>query len=202
MLTVTGAQLVLEVLDEKTKGQDVFTAFDVTMAVREKTNDRITHNDVKTIVSDQFVTGQMDSAYDREIKPLTISTVVDPFVYFPDTKCSEDHPLVDGVGSTDNSVGGGTDSCGGSTDSVDDSTDDPDVHKLTAEGRVNIPKDMLAKVSPSCGSYDILVSGSLKCVAPNKDGRVRIGVRNFGIVGSKVSITVDAGKNCIEIVNA
>lgn len=185
MCTVLVANTIIEVLDEKCKNKDVFTAFEVTKEARNKTSDTVLHKDVRDIVNNEFVTSQMQD-YDRELCVLDMSGNPQALVYFPDGKSVSDHPLV-----SDNTI---------TDDTSDDDTDDgPDVYKLTAKGRINIPKKLVDKISPIAGSYDVFVNGDLKSTAPNKDGRVRLSLRHLGISDSKVSITVDDNADIIRI---
>ena len=94
------------------------------------------------------------------------------FVYFPNGKSATDHPLVN-------------------EDEEKDSVDD-DVISATAEGRINIPKKILDQITPVGGSYDISFGGVLFPKNPNSDGRVRFYMKDLGISGNKVKITVDS----------
>lgn len=194
-MTVMIASTILEVLDEKIKQGDVFTAYDITIAARAKTSNNVRHSDVREIVNNEFLQGEMTD-YTRDLCTLDLSGSPQAFVYFPMTASSYDHPLVN-IDTTDDSIDSIVDDS--TEDSTEDSTDGKEI-TVTAEGRVNVPKDVLSKISPTGGSYDILVSGTLTCVIPNKDGRVRINARKLGIIGDKVEITVDSSKNIIEVI--
>lgn len=191
MCNLLVANTIVEVLDEKIQNGEVFTAFDITSAARGKTNDKVGHNDVRNIVQNEFITQQMQG-YDRELCALTISGNPQAFVYFPDTKQASDHPLVS-INSTPDT-----------TDTDDDDTDsavdlDDDEYETTKEGRVQIPRKLLSQISANGGSYDILISGTLKCASKDARGSVRVGLRQFGIQDSKVKLTVDTLNNTINI---
>ncbi len=187
MCTVLVASTIIEVLDEKCKNQDVFTAFEVTKEARIKTSDTVLHKDVRGIVNNEFITSQMQN-YDRELCVLDMSGNPQALVYFPDGKSASEHSLV-----SDNT------SVVIDDDNTDSTVNDPDVYTLTAKGRINIPKKLVDKISSVAGSYDIFVNGDLKSTTPNKDGRVRLSLKKLGISDSKVKITVDDNSDTISI---
>jgi len=76
---------------------------------------------------------------------------------------------------------------------------DDDEVKTTKEGRVQIPRKLVEQVSPNGGSYDILISGTLKCASKDARGDLRIGLKQFGIHDNKVRVTVDTVNNTINI---
>jgi hypothetical protein len=193
MCNVLAANTIIEVLDEKIQNGELFTAYDVTLAARLATDENIVHNDVRNIVDNEFVTNQM-AGYDRELSTLNLSSNPQAFVYFPDGKSANDHPLVD------TSV---TPSTVNTPVSVPVSTSDvvlnDDEYKTTKEGRVQIPRKLTNQVTPNGGTYDILINGALKCASSDARGDVRIGLRQFGIRDSKVKVTVDTNNNTIVI---
>lgn len=190
MCTVATATTIIEVLDEMVQNQDVFTAFDVTMAVRGKVSDTILHNEVRNIVNNEFITQQL-AGYDRELCSLNVSGNPQAFVYFPDGKSVSDHDLV--ISSTDSD----NDSDDSDEDLVVDLADDE--YRTTKEGRVQIPKKLLSQVSPNGGSYDILINGTLKCVSADARGDVRICLKQLGINDDKVKLIVNISNNSINL---
>jgi len=186
MCNVATATTILEVLDEKVQNREVFTAFDITLAVRAKNPDTILHRDVRNVVSNEFVSRELDR-YSRELCSLNISGNPQAMVYFPDDKSADEHLLVDKIYSPDN------------TDDDDAISNDPDVVNLTTEGRVNIPQKLLSQVSPTGGSYDFTVNGDLKCIIPDKDSRVRLSLKSMGFIGNKCRLTVDSSRNLITL---
>ena len=194
MCTVLVANTIVELLDAKVQNKEVFTAFDVTSAVRAAMidGDSVLHNDVRNIVNNEFITQQIQE-YNRELCTLDISGNPQALVYFPDTKQANDHPLVSGSSIAD------------PADVTDDSDDDTvvdladDEVATTKEGRVQIPRKLLDGVTPNSGSFDVLISGSLQCATKDARGDVRVGLRQFGIRDSKVRVTVDSANNTINI---
>jgi len=191
-ITSTVTQLILEVLDEKMQNQEVFTAYDITCAARLETKNKVKvfHKDVRAIIENEFITQQMTD-YDRELRPLDLlSNQPQAQVYFPDTKSASDHDKISGSVSDPD------------TDSTD-STDSGDMadgeYKTTKEGRIQIPKTVLKQVTPQAGSYDVMISGNLKCVKPDARGDVRICLKQFGINGDKVRLTVDTSTDTINL---
>ena len=184
MCSVLVATTILEVLKEKIQNEDVFTAFDVTQKARNSTDDNVIHRDVKSIITNEFVTGQMPT-YNKDYRTLSISGSPFAVVYYPDGKTADDHALVGGSTPNDDST-------------EDDSTEDG-VIDMTAEGRINVPKNILDKVDAVGGSYDFILQGIVYPMTPNKDGRVRFSMKNVGMSGSKVKITADLDNNTINI---
>ncbi len=192
MCSMLSATTILEALQDLVLGGQIFTAYDVTIAARGKTDDNIKHADVRGIVDNEFVTQQM-AGYDRELCTLNLGSSPQAQVYFPDTKSANDHPLVVSSGSVSAPVSQPT-----STASAVDLDDDE--YKTTAEGRIQIPRKVLKQVTPNAGSYDVQISGgSLKCVCADARGDVRICLRQFGIDSAKVKLTVDTGANTINL---
>ena len=155
-----------------------FTAYDVTQEARRFTTNSILHSDVEDIVRDKFVTGQMPG-YDRDYKFEDVEFVS---VYRPE---ESSNTVVEDSTPEDTAK--------------DSNTEDIDTNigidivtavKLTKDGRVNIPKELLKQVTMVDGSYDIYICGTHKCVTPNKNGCIRFGLRSFGITGDKVGLVV------------
>ena len=71
MSTVTAAATILEGLDEMMKKGLVFTAYELTLMARNLTSDNVSHDDVRNIIENEFITQQM-SGYDRELCTLNI----------------------------------------------------------------------------------------------------------------------------------
>ncbi len=193
MCNTATVNTIIEHIAEMIKQNKVFTAYDVTLAVRETTDDNVRHSDVQDIITSEYNNGGMTN-YLRDYCTLNIANSPKAFVYFHSSMSPSNHPLISG-GSV--SIGGDGSTNNGSGSTVVDLDDDE--FQMTAEGRFNIPKKMLSQITANAGSYDILISGSLKCATPNKDGRVRISLRSLGILDSKVKITVDIMKNTINI---
>lgn len=186
MCNVATATTILEVLSEKTQNKEVFTAFDITQAVRAKIVDFTPHKDVRNVVSNEYASRELEG-YSRELCSLNISNNPQAMVYFPDEKSASDHPLVSNSTEPDED------------DTDDDDSNDPDVINLTAECRINIPQKLLSQISPMGGSYDVMIDGELKCIIPDKDSRVRLSLKSFGFVGSKCRLTADSSKNLITL---
>ena len=178
---------ILEILDQKVNDQEVFTAYDVTKDVRAKMGRSVSvpHNSVRAVVVQEFASGRIPD-YNSELHTLNVVDSPVAMVYFPDGKSATDHDQVDVFDDDDSTEG----------DSKEDLDDDE--YHLTSEGRVEIPQKLLTQVTANAGSYDILISGSLKCVTPNKDGRVRLSLKHMGIT-DKVKLIVDTANNTINM---
>lgn len=191
MCTAIVANTIMEILDEKIQNEEVFTAFDITTAVRAATADTVIHNDVRSIVNDDFIASKM-VGYNRDLVTLDLSNSPKAFVYFPDTKQAEDHPLVTMAAVSIPSIP----STPVSTPAV---TLDADEYKTTKEGRVQIPRKLLSQVTPNAGTYDFIIGGSYRGATPDARGDVRICLRQFGIKDSKVKLIVDTTNNTINV---
>jgi len=190
MCSVAIQSCIQEILDQKVRDGEAFTAFDITQAARQCTDENVRHSEVRGIVQNSFESDEIPG-YIRELCSLNLPGNPQAFVYFNIMKSAADHPLVGSVPAPDDSDDDGED------DSDGDSLQDGEVI-ATAEGRVNIPTSILSQVSTNAGSYDMLISGTLKCVTPNKDGRVRICLKPVGITDKKVKIVVGSN-NTINI---
>jgi hypothetical protein len=75
------------------------------------------------------------------------------------------------------------------------------MYNLTVEGRLNIPKVLLDKVSSVGGSYDVSIDGSIKYLKKNKDGRLRLPKSLVGSKGPNFLIQIGSckGGNCIRV---
>ena len=184
MCSVMVANEILEVLGEFISDKKVFTAFDVTTETRKRTSDNVRHFEVRNIIGNEFMTNQM-VGYNRELCTLDAGVKPQALVYYPDSKQASDHPLVEDIVVDD----------GDNTDSSD-----PNIIKVTTEGRFNIPKKILDKVDAIGGSYDFMVNGNLICRSANKDGRVRLSAKKIGISTVKCRLTVDNGSITLESV--
>jgi len=193
MCNVLVASTIVEVLEQKFLNKEIFTAYDITVEARAATDDNVRHDDVRSIVNNEFITNQM-AGYERELCTLDLSSKPQAFVYFPDTMSANDYPLIDdSVAPVVNTV---STSAPVSTVAVDLSVDE---YATTKEGRVQIPRKLTNQVTPNGGTYDVLINGDIKCASSDARGDVRIGLRQFGIKDSKVKVTVDTNNNTIII---
>ena len=180
MCTMTEATIILETLADKILARDVFTVFDVTTEARKETDENIRHSDVRRIVNEEFGKGNLGD-YDRDLCNLELDNNPLANVFYPSGKLASEHSLV----------------------SVDDSDDDNVVNAdgsqtVTAEGRINVPKKLLDKVSSVAGSFDFMVNGTIVPRRPNADGRIRFSVEKLNL-GDKVTLSADLDNNTIVI---
>ena len=177
MNTQTVPKAITSVLDQMILDKKVFTAYDVTIAARRLTTNSILYSDVKDIIRDKFITGQIHGyGKDYKFEGLEGDMEFVP-VYRPNESSNtviEDTPEEIAI-----------------VEDTDISIDSVVVVKLTKDGRVNIPKELLKQITKVDGSYDIYISDTHKCVSPNTNGCIRFGLRSFGIKGDKVSLVVD-----------
>lgn len=190
MCIVIVANTIKEILDEKIQNGDVFTAYDITIAVRAASSENIHHGDVQKALFDRFNVNDL-AGYDRELKTLDLINNPQAFVYFPDTKQASDHALVS-VSAVSSHVSIPV----VSTPAV---TLDADEYKTTNEGRVQIPRKLLSQVTPNAGTYDLIINGSYRGATTDARGDLRIGLRQFGIKDDKVKLTVDTSNNTIKV---
>lgn len=191
------AQNILDALQARIDNGSIFSAFDITTDVRDGIGERVSHKDVRRIVSSEFGIGQFLGHYNKEIIHLDIMDKPNVAVYYPDGKSAYDHPKAlkqDVVpvsvpvrsGSSKSKMGGNT----------------KDGHeyvcKATAEGRVNIPKKVLKQAHSQGGSYDIYFQGNIIYKRPNTDGHLRILKSELG-GGDTFRISIDSPANNILI---
>ena len=173
--------IIDDVLNQMILDKEVFTANDVTLAVRKLTINDVPYEDVKNIIINKFVTGQMMD-YNRDYKFEGMDFVA---VYCPEESSNTVEETTTEVTPVENTV----------------SIDSGVVVKLTKDGRVNIPRELLKQISMVDGSYNIYICGTHKYVSPNNNGCIRFGLRSFGIKGDKVSLVVNSNSITISEVS-
>jgi len=190
MCTATIAQNILDALQARINNSSVFSAFDVTTDVRDGMGERVSHKDVRRIVSREFGTGQFPGYYNKEVIQLDIMDKPNVGVYYPDGKSASDHPKALKQAVTPSSV---PVSSGSSKSKMGGNTKDGHeyVCKATAEGRVNIPMTVLKQAHFQGGNYDIYFQGNIIYKKPNTDGRLRIVKSELG-GGDTFRISVDS----------
>ena len=216
MCTATAAQVILDTLAQMTKDGKIFTAYDVTVEARKQTRENIRHNDVRRIVSQEFLTNQFPANYLREMELLeTDNGNQEVNVFFPDDKSSSDHPkAVTKISNSSpvpsvpvsNHAPVSSHSCSCSVASPNNNSIFFVDCESTKEGRINVPKGIVDLATPSNGLYDIdlvkyIASGRLVRQMPNKDGRLRINKKLVGNgLGTKFRVSYIANANiiCIE----
>lgn len=204
MITATAAQKVLDALEARINNRSCFTAYDVTTDARDATDERIDHAEVRNIVHNEWATGQFPADYEREEFCILDKAPGQPtaIMFYPDDKSPSDHPLVSDVQAVPVNVPNTTvpvstnisPSQGGST-KVDDSTYECET---TAEGRINIPKSLIDKVTPTAGTYDVEVNGTMQYHKKNRDGRIRLSRSSLGS-GDKFTVKADTSRGVITV---
>ena len=184
MSTGVAQSTVEEVIDQFVSEDKVFSAFDVTKAIRDNGDAR--HYNVKKIVHDLYLNGLLgNNTYDRQVIVLDCGNDDhDVWVYFPYSKSAYDHPL-----ARKQTVQVGID--------TDDDTDGVTV-TVTDEHRIQIPQKVLKQVQPDqlSGSYDLSFNGNVILRKAESDGRVRI-TDTSTPAGAELSVVVNG--NTIEI---
>lgn len=206
MCTATVAQEILDALQARIDNGSVFTAFDVTTDVRDSTRDRIKHRDVRRIVHEEYQTGQFPDNYNR-VDGVELDVPSSPLVivYYPDGKSASDHPkalratapqtATVGPPSVSQTTAPVTKQGGHIKDG------DGFICTETAKGVINIPDAIVKGVTPSGGTYDIIIGGSTVYKAPDGQGRLRISSSILG-GGSKFKLTVNTNNNTIVVETA
>jgi len=160
--------LVSNQINTMTTAGEVFTAYDVTKALRkDNPGTNILHRDIRLIVDSIFVGAEMDAGYNRDL--ITLQSGDTAYSYFPAGKQAIDHPFADpnaaqGVvqptgddDDDDNSDGNGivqpppVDG-GQSTTSDGTQTADSEVVEVTKESRIAVPQPLLRKISMTTNS--------------------------------------------------
>ena len=189
MLTVEVSQAICEALENLVMAGAVFTAYDVTKAARALTTERVEHGDTKNIIISEFVTGNMPN-YDKGYRTLDkIDSKPFAVIYYPNSKSPDEHPLITG----------GITKPVSSSIPVNFSNVEDGVVTATNEGRINLPKKVVALITPIGGSYDVIVGGITFSKTPDKDGRVRFFLKKLGIHSNKAKVIANTDNNTIEI---
>ena len=219
-ITANASQLVLNALLARLKNESVFTVKDVTDDARDMTTYKdnvIDHPEVQTIVHNEFLTGQFPPNWNQDSIELNVDGNPVAIVYYPDGKDALDHPLaLNGNGGAVAPVqvqsaptssvptviqkvqatraANAAPKQGGNTKDGDSF-----ICETTAEGRINVPRDLTDKITITGGTYDInIVGGDILYKKPNTDGRLRIASSEVG-GGTKFRINIDATKTTINI---
>jgi len=205
-ITATASQYVLNALAALIEGKKVFTAHDVKIAAREKAeeakaNEKIYHEDVRSTVHNEFLTGEFPADYNRE-EFLELKNGQVAICYYPDGKAATDHDM-----AADNQSGGYTNQPASSapmtTPSAVVQSTAPKAKQggcvkdgngficsKTSRGVVNIPDKIVKAVTPNGGTYDIKIEGGgIIYKAPDGKGRLRIASSKLGS-GSKFRLEV------------
>ena len=203
MNTTLSPEIVTNILSQMILDKKVFEAYDVTLAVRKLTTTNILNSDVEDIIRDKFVTGQMEG-YGRDYKFIGNDYVT---IYCPEGKSAKDHSsessntVSEVVPIVENTAPIVEDTVTPIVEDTPITIDSGVVVKLTKDGRVNIPKELLKQITMVDDSYDIYVCDTHKCVTPNTNGCIRFGLRSFGITGDKVSLVANTNSIAISEVS-
>jgi hypothetical protein len=202
MCTAIIAQEILDALQARVSNGSVFSAFDITTDARDGTDERINHKDVKRIVNREFGLGQFPG-YNKEVIQLDMMDNPNVIVYYPDGKSASDHPkaLKQSAIPTNIPVSPSDSSAPSTPKSfMGGNTKDGDEYicKVTAEGRVNIPENILRQVNAQGGTYDVWFQGKVLYKKPNTDGRLRIAKSELD-GGDKFRVRVIPANNTILI---
>lgn len=204
----------------------MFTAYDVTKFLR-KAGERVRHNEVNDIVKAMYSNSEMGQ-YKREIKD--VGAPVSPFVYAHTYSDVNDYDVT-WVDTNPNQDGMKYDTANVCSAYVPLTTTPtpvpanipvvpkapkvslPDgVHKVTSEGRLNIPIDAVKKVAGSYSDFDVFVSLSKVILCPsaktpstvkiNSDGRIRLGRNTLKQISSGDLFRVLSCSGLIEVTPA
>jgi hypothetical protein len=202
-ITATASQVVLNALAAMLEGKIVFTAHDVKMEARAKTklagtDEKIYHEDVRSIVHNEFLTGEFPDEYNRQDQ-LELANGQIAICYYPDGKVAEDHPSA--MYPTGSQASPAISPAAAVSQSATitapkakqgGSVKDGNgfICTETSKGVINIPDAIVKAVTPNAGSYDIQIDGGglIYKVADGK-GRLRIASSKLG-TGSKFRLEV------------
>jgi hypothetical protein len=203
-ITATASQHILTALLARIKNQSVFTAHDVKVDARDMTDENIRHDDVRSIVHNEYLTGEFPDEYNRD-EFLELKNGHHAVCYYPDGKTSGDHPMAmypkappigqapasitSPVAALNHAVANAAPKAkqGGS---VKDGNGF--ICSETSKGVINIPKDIVDKATKSGDTYDIAINGgTVVYKAPDGKGRLRIASSKLG-GGDKFRLEVSA----------
>lgn len=211
-ITAEATQFVLNALAAMLEGKKVFTAHDVKVAAREKTNtdgtnEKIYHDDVREIVHNEFNIGEFPDEYNKE-EFLALTNGHTAICYYPDGKTAEDHPMaVQGQSAAAQPTSSPISSL------IDNATTAAPKPKQggsvkdgngficseTSKGVINIPGEIVKDMTLTGGTYDIQINagGEMIYKAPDGKGRLRIASSKLG-TGSKFRLEIIANTITVE----
>jgi hypothetical protein len=211
MITATASQYVLNALLALLEGKSVFTAHDVSVAARAKTNadgsdEFIDHEEVRNIVHTEYSTGEFPDEYNKE-EFLALTNGHTAICYYPDGKTAEDHPMaVQGQTAitqqtSTTSPAQAVSQSAAPKAKLGGKTKDGDgfIVNVTCDGRINIPKELKQQVTPDGGSYDVQFQGTILYKKPigSED---RLVLKKSDLKGGeKFRIGVDVSSNTITV---
>jgi len=187
---------VKEVVIDKCNLNIPFTAYDITIALRNKEGGHVAnHKDINHIVVGLYETGEMTNINNHPFSRQLIlleekGKEFNSFVYFNDNLGNGDpysHPLakyktvqIPVVDNTNDNI------------LIKNILIVDCICTITKEYRLNIPKEILSHATQdNCGNYYIYIEGmgALR-KSPNDDGRVRLTLKRFN-VGDNVLVGCD-----------
>lgn len=170
----------------------VFTAFDVTKALRDEFTDfEERHRGVRNVVRKMSRDGVMVG---YEVTPTDITAngaISQVLVFHPQGAAATDHPLAVKVDPLNVTQAVTVRSVSASDDETDDGV------ALTKEKRIQIPKFVLSQVPGD--SVLVSINGQNFTYNKNKDGRVRVNLSHIGQVKPTYSVKYDAAQNAVVI---
>lgn len=224
-MQTTVPQEVADVLTDMVNKGQIFTAYDVTQAARDKTagmdpaqRPNIRHREVRDFVHSEFVSTMFGGTYSRSDIELNVAGNPRVICYHPDGKDPLDHPKAlkpSMVNTPANVDGPGTSvpvvpplgpippyvSAAQAASTAPVAGDGEVIVKMNADNRLCVPKRLLTQIKTQSGSFDLIVGGDLVARNQDADGRVRIPLsilRKAG-TGDQFRISVDTTKNTISV---
>lgn len=219
-MQTTVPQEVADALTEMVGKGQIFTAYDVTKAAKEKTagvdpkvRPNIRHRDVREFVHAEFSATMFGGDYSRTDIELNVPGNPRVICYHPDTQDPLDHPKalkpsmvntpsnVDGYGTVLPPVAPVPAYVVAAMAAKPVVDDDEVIVKVNADNRLCVPKRLLTQIKTQSGSFDLIVGGDLVPRPMDADGRVRIPLailRKAG-TGDQFRISVDTAKNTISV---
>lgn len=193
MCDAISADRIQSKVDEFVSLSKVFTAFDITTALRQEFSDFTErHRGVRRMIHRMFIPG-----YERTAAQLSINgTPTDVLVYHPEGVDASTHPMA--IASTAQTVADATAGVAPAASVTSSASPDAAAIPLTKENRLQIPKQFTDKVQGD--SVTVTFGGKLISCTKNKDGRVRISAANLDHrVPSVYSVSFDPATNAVVI---
>lgn len=185
------ANQIIEVIDDFVRQSKIFTAYDVTVEARKRADNQLDrHSAIRTIVHDSY---DYDNAgYEKTQITLNVGNNPVAFAFHPVGTDPQLHPLALKDASV---VVGTTNSPASVAPVVAARSTDKSIRVATKEHRLNVPKRIYSKIKNVIGgTYDVFVDGTMRCIKPNKDGRVRLSVNG---IGRQFRVEADTGRDAI-----
>lgn len=171
-------KVIETVISEKTNANEMFTAHDITLEVRNRGH-RVSHSNVRDIVHDNYQRGNMGVAYTRT--PITVPSGETPFLYHRSADDPSAYSNIRNDNTQQSSAPNTTITIPSLNDNDNDDNEEEDDNNKTqrnvligrktdARGTLSIPSAEVRKLGVSVGDkvYAVIINNGIKIVKENR----------------------------------